>query len=177
MSKPQQANTGDVIQVRYDKLDALREAGRDPFVITTSDRDTYTEDIKNSFEEFENKDVCVAGRIMSKRGKGKVSFLDLHDKTGKIQIFAKFDDLGEEEYGFLKKWDIGDIVEVKGFVFKTQMGEVSVHAKAEGDIAWQVPADSAREISRTHQHRPALPSALRRPDYEPRRKGHFCQAL
>ena len=128
--KPQQANTSDVIRVRYDKLDALREAGRDPFVITTSDRDTYTEEIKNNFEKFENKDVCVAGRIMSKRGKGKVSFLDLHDKTGKIQIFAKFDDLGEEEYGFLKKWDIGDIVEVKGFVFKTQMGEVSVHAKA-----------------------------------------------
>ena len=66
---------------------------------------------------------------MSKRGKGKVSFLDLHDKTGKIQIFAKFDDLGEVEYGFLKKWDIGDIVEVKGFVFKTQMGEISIHAK------------------------------------------------
>ena len=128
-NKPQQANTSDVIQVRYDKLAVLREAGRDPFVITTSDRDVYTETVKNNFEEYENKDVCVAGRIMSKRGKGKV-FLDLHDKTGKIQIFAKFDDLGEEEYAFLKKWDIGDIVEVKGFVFKTQMGEISIHAKA-----------------------------------------------
>ena len=128
--KPQQANTSDVIQVRYDKLDALREAGRDPFVITTSDRDTLTETIKNNFEEYENKDVCVAGRLMSKRGKGKVSFMDLHDRSGKIQIFAKFDDLGEEEYGFLKKWDIGDIVEIKGFVFRTQMGEVSIHAKA-----------------------------------------------
>ena len=125
-----QANTSDVIQVRYDKLAALREAGRDPFVITTSDRDSYTEQIKNNFEAYENKDVCVAGRIMSKRGKGKVSFLDLHDKTGKIQIFAKFDDLGAEEYGFLKKWDIGDIAEVRGFVFKTQMGEISIHAKA-----------------------------------------------
>ena len=129
-NKPQQANTGDIIQVRYDKLQALRDAGRDPFVITTSDRDVYTAAVKDSFEEYENKDVCVAGRIMSKRGKGKVSLLDLHDKTGKIQIFAKFDDLGEEEYGFLKKWDIGDIVEVKGFVFRTQMGEISIHAKA-----------------------------------------------
>ena len=129
-NKPQQANTGDIIQVRYDKLQALRDAGRDPFVITTSDRDVYTATVKENFEEYENKDVCVAGRIMSKRGKGKVSFLDLHDKTGKIQIFAKFDDLGEEEYGFLKKWDIGDIVEVKGFVFRTQMGEISIHAKA-----------------------------------------------
>ena len=130
MSKPQKANTGDVIQVRYDKLDELKAAGRDPFVITTSDRDTYINEIKNNFEAFENKNVCVAGRIMSKRRKGKVAFLDLHDKSGKIQIFAKFDDLGEEEYGWLKKWDIGDIVEVKGFVFKTQMGEVSVHAQA-----------------------------------------------
>ena len=127
--KPQQANTSDVIQVRYDKLDALRESGRDPFAITTSDRDTLTQTIKENFDEYENKDVCVAGRILSKRGKGKVSFLDLHDRTGKIQIFAKFDDIGEEEYGFLKKWDIGDIVEVKGFVFKTQMGEISIHAK------------------------------------------------
>ena len=127
--KPQQSNSSDVIKVRYEKLDALKEAGRDPFVITTSDRDILTETIKNNFEEYENKDVCVAGRLLSKRGKGKVSFMDLWDRSGKIQIFAKFDDLGEEEYGFLKKWDIGDIVEIKGFVFKTQMGEISVHAK------------------------------------------------
>ena len=127
--KPQQDNSSDVIKVRYEKLDALKEAGRDPFVITTSDRDILTETIKNNFEEYENKDVCVAGRLLSKRGKGKVSFMDLWDRSGKIQIFAKFDDLGEEEYGFLKKWDIGDIVEIKGFVFKTQMGEISVHAK------------------------------------------------
>ena len=127
--KPQQTGTSDVIKVRYEKLNALKEAGRDPFVITTSARDVLTETIKNNFEEYENKDVCVAGRLLSKRGKGKVSFMDLWDRSGKIQIFAKFDDLGEEEYGFLKKWDIGDIVEIKGFVFKTQMGEISVHAK------------------------------------------------
>ena len=127
--KPQQTGTSDVIKVRYEKLDALKKAGRDPFVITTSARDVLTETIKNNFEEYENKDVCVAGRLLSKRGKGKVSFMDLWDRSGKIQIFAKFDDLGEEEYSFLKKWDIGDIVEVKGFVFKTQMGEISVHAK------------------------------------------------
>ena len=127
--KPQQSNTSDVIQVRYDKLDALKESGRDPFAITTSARDILTQTIKENFDEYEGKDVCVAGRILSKRGKGKVSFLDLHDRTGKIQIFAKFDDIGEDEYGFLKKWDIGDIVEVKGFVFKTQMGEISIHAK------------------------------------------------
>ena len=110
-------------------LTPSKKQDRDPFVITTSARDVLTETIKNNFEEYENKDVCVAGRLLSKRGKGKVSFMDLWDRSGKIQIFAKFDDLGEEEYGFLKKWDIGDIVEVKGFVFKTQMGEISVHAK------------------------------------------------
>ena len=76
-NKPQQANTSDVIKVRYEKLQALREAGRDPFVITTSDRDVYTATVKEKVEEYENKDVCVAGRIRSKRGKGKVSFLDL----------------------------------------------------------------------------------------------------
>ncbi len=128
--KPQKANSSDVIQARYDKLEALRQAGRDPFVITTGNRNVLTETVKNNFEEYENKTVCVAGRIMSKRGKGKVSFLDLHDKSGKIQIFAKYDDLGEEEYGFLKKWDIGDIAEVTGFVFRTQMGEISIHATA-----------------------------------------------
>lgn len=122
-------NTGDLLQIRRDKLSNLQEQGRDPFAITTSDRDILTQTIKENFDEYENKDVCVAGRILSKRGKGKASFLDLYDRTGKIQIFAKYDDIGEQEYGFLKKWDIGDIVEVKGFVFKTKMGEISIHAK------------------------------------------------
>ncbi len=122
-------NTGDLLQIRRDKLSNLQEQGRDPFAITTSDRDILTQTIKENFDEYENKDVCVAGRILSKRGKGKASFLDLYDRTGKIQIFAKYDDIGEQEYGFLKKWDIGDIVEIKGFVFKTKMGEISIHAK------------------------------------------------
>lgn len=126
----QQGKTSDVIKARYEKLDALKAAGKDPFVITTSQRDTLTKEIHNDYDKYDGKDVCVAGRILSKRGKGKVAFLDLYDRTGKIQIFAKFDDLGEVDYGFLKKWDIGDIVEVKGFVFKTQMGEISIHATA-----------------------------------------------
>lgn len=125
----QQQNTGDLLQVRRDKLKNLQEMGKNPFAVTTSDRDTLNSQISENFETLENKDVCIAGRVMSKRGKGKVSFLDIHDSTGKMQIFAKFDDLGEEDYNLLKKWDIGDIVEVKGFVFKTNVGEVSVHAK------------------------------------------------
>ena len=119
--KPQQTGTSDVIKVRYEKLDALREAGRDPFVITTSARDVLTETIKNNFEEYENKDVCVAGRLLSKRGKGKVSFMDLWDRSGKIQIFAKFDDLGEEDTVSLKS-GISVISLSKGLCFQNANG-------------------------------------------------------
>ena len=115
-------------QIRMDKLFALQQAGNDPFMVNTSDRDTYAKDIAEQFDTLEGKTVCVAGRIKSKRGKGKVMFMDLWDVTGKIQIFAKFDDLGEEVYAGLKKWDIGDVAEITGFVFRTQMGEVSIHA-------------------------------------------------
>ncbi len=124
-----QQNSGNLLQVRRDKLKDLQEMGKNPFDITTSDRNIHNADIIAKFDELENQDVCIAGRVMSKRGKGKVSFLDVHDITGKMQIFAKFDDLGEESYNLLKKWDIGDIVEIKGFVFKTKVGEISVHAK------------------------------------------------
>lgn len=129
MAENNQQNNGDLLQVRRDKLKNLQEMGRDPFKITTSDRNITNAEIAEKFDELENNDVCIAGRVMSKRGKGKVSFLDIYDKTGKMQVFAKFDDLGEEDYNLLKKWDIGDIVEVKGFVFKTKVGEISVHAK------------------------------------------------
>ncbi len=122
-------NVSEQQQIRMEKLRALQEAGNDPFMVNTSMRDTYAKDIVENFEEFEDKTVCVAGRIKSKRGKGKVMFMDLWDVSGKIQIFSKFDDLGEEAYAGLKKWDIGDIVEIKGFVFRTQMGEVSIHSK------------------------------------------------
>ncbi|MGN0488766.1 MAG: lysine--tRNA ligase [Ruminococcus sp.] len=126
---PQQLQiSSDPVKARYDKLNILRDMGRDPFEETVSNRDITCAEIAQRFDELEEKNVCVAGRIMSKRGKGKVSFLDLHDRSGKIQIFAKRDDLGEDEYAILKRWDIGDIVEVKGFVFKTQMGEISIHA-------------------------------------------------
>ena len=121
--------SSDPVKARYDKLEILRSIGRDPFEITVSERDTMCSDISGHFEEFENKTVIIAGRIMSKRVKGKVAFLDIHDKSGKVQVFAKRDDLGEEEYALLKRWDVGDITEIKGFVFKTQTGEVSVHAQ------------------------------------------------
>lgn len=125
----QRNDSGDLLKIRRDKLRTLQEMGQDPFEITTSDRDISNAEIVQRFDELENNDVCIAGRVMSKRGKGKVSFLDVHDKSGKMQVFARYDDLGEEAYNLLKKWDIGDIVEIKGFVFKTKVGEISVHAK------------------------------------------------
>ena len=128
MSEQNKVNSSSEVQVRREKLASMQAQGRDPFMVNTSDRDTYTKDITDNFDGFEGKTVTVAGRIKSKRGKGKVMFMDLWDVTGKIQIFAKFDDLGEEVYSDLKKWDVGDIAEVKGFVFRTQMGEPSIHA-------------------------------------------------
>ena len=121
-------NGGDLLKVRRDKLAELQAAGNDPYMVNTSARDTLNKDISDNFEKYENQTVTIAGRIMSKRGKGKVMFMDVYDRTGKMQVFAKFDDLGEETYRGLKKWDIGDIMECTGFVFKTKMGEVSVHA-------------------------------------------------
>ena len=125
----QTANGGDLLQVRRDKLTALQEQGNDPFEITTYQRNAYAKEIIESFKDDEEpKTVSVAGRIMSKRGKGKVAFIDIHDRSGKIQIFAKIDDLGEEVYKGLLKWDIGDIIGVEGFVFRTRVGEISIHA-------------------------------------------------
>lgn len=121
-------NGGDLLKVRRDKLAELQAAGNDPYMVNTSARDTLNKDISDNFEKYENQTVTIAGRIMSKRGKGKVMFMDVYDRTGKMQVFAKFDDLGEDTYKGLKKWDIGDIMECTGFVFKTKMGEVSVHA-------------------------------------------------
>ena len=89
-------NGGDLLKVRRDKLAELQAAGNDPYMVNTSARDTLNKDISDNFEKYENQTVTIAGRIMSKRGKGKVMFMDVYDRTGKMQVFAKFDDLGEE---------------------------------------------------------------------------------
>lgn len=122
--------SSDPVKARYDKLEILRDIGRDPFEITTSKKDTICSDIVSDFKSYEDKTVCIAGRVMSRRIKGKVAFLDVRDKSGKIQVFAKRDDIGEEEYAILKRWDVGDIVEVTGFVFRTQTGEISIHTQS-----------------------------------------------
>ena len=116
-------------QIRRDKLAALQAEGRDPFLVTKFDFDADSAAIKADYEGFEGKIVKVAGRLMSKRGQGKVMFCDLQDSTGRIQLFVKIDELGEEEYARFKKLDIGDILGVEGEVFKTKTEEISVRAK------------------------------------------------
>ena len=120
---------GDQVQVRHDKLAALRAEGRDPFLQTKYDFNADSAAIKADYEGYEGKIVKVAGRLMSKRGQGKVMFCDLQDCTGRIQLFVKIDELGEEEYNRFKKYDIGDIVGVEGEIFKTKTEEISVRAK------------------------------------------------
>ena len=115
-------------QIRRDKLAALQAEGRDPFVQTKFDFNADSAAIKADYEGFEGKVVRVAGRLMSKRGQGKVMFCDLQDATGRIQLFVKIDELGEEEYARFKKNDIGDILGVEGEVFTTKSGEISIRA-------------------------------------------------
>ena len=117
-------------QIRRDKLAALRAEGRDPFVITKFDFNADSAAIKADYEGYEGKIVKVAGRLMSKRGQGKVMFCDLQDSTGRIQLFVKIDEMGEEEYARFKKNDIGDIVGAEGEVFKTKTGEISIRTSS-----------------------------------------------
>ena len=120
----------EVMKVRRDKLSELVASGENPFEITKFERDTKAADITENFEAMEGKRVTLAGRLMSKRGMGKVSFCDLRDLSGKIQLYAKKDDMGDETYAKFKKLDIGDIVGVTGIAFKTQRGEISVHLES-----------------------------------------------
>ncbi len=119
-------NLNEMLQIRADKLKDLIAQGKDPHVQERFDGATYSKDIVENYEGYEEKTVRVAGRIMSKRGHGKVNFMDLQDFKGRIQLFNKLDELGEEAYETVKKYDIGDIVGVEGKVFKTRSGEVSV---------------------------------------------------
>ena len=115
------------VKVRRDKLAALCEAGKNPYEITKYDWDTKTAEIRERFEELDGKTVRIAGRMMSRRVMGKASFMDLQDSTGRLQVYVRRDDVGEEDYADFKKWDIGDVLGVEGTVFRTQKGEISVH--------------------------------------------------
>ena len=122
----EELDLNEIMQVRRDKLSALQQAGKDPFAITHFDVQNHTNELVDQFDAFEGKTVSVAGRIMSKRGMGKASFSDLMDKTGRIQLYMRINELGEEQYESVKKLDIGDIVGITGEVFRTHRGEISI---------------------------------------------------
>ena len=123
-----QQDLREILQIRRDKLAALQEAGMNPFEITRYDVTHHAQEVKDQFDQLEGQTVSLAGRLMSKRGMGKVSFCDLRDKSGRIQIYARKDEMDEEAYNRFKKYDIGDIVGVRGEVFRTQKGEMSIRA-------------------------------------------------
>ena len=126
---PQEENLSQLTKVRRDKLRELQESGNDPFQITKYEVNNDSANIKANFDALEGSEVSIAGRLMSKRGMGKVSFCDLQDKSGRIQLYARKDEMDEAEYNRFKKFDIGDIVGVKGVVFRTQRGEMSVRVE------------------------------------------------
>ena len=126
---PQEENLSQLLKIRRDKLKQLQEEGNDPFQITRYEVDNDSARIKANFDALEGQPVSIAGRLMSKRGMGKVSFCDLQDKSGRIQLYARKDEMDEAEYDRFKKYDIGDIVGVKGVAFRTQRGEMSVRVE------------------------------------------------
>ncbi len=123
-----QQDLREILQIRRDKLKALQDAGMNPFEITRYDVTHHAQEVRDNFDALEGQTVSLGGRLMSKRGMGKVSFCDLQDKSGRIQIYARRDEMDEEAYNRFKKYDIGDIVGVKGEVFRTQKGEMSIRA-------------------------------------------------
>ena len=116
-------------RVRLEKLAALKAAGKDPYTITKYEVTISNKEIRDRFEELENTDVAIAGRMMTRRIMGKASFIDVRDGSDRMQVYVRKDDVGEETYADFKKWDLGDIVGIKGKVFRTKMGEISVHAE------------------------------------------------
>jgi len=125
----QTLDTNEQVEIRKEKLATLKEAGKDPFISTKFDVTNHSVDIRNDFENFENKQVTIAGRMMFKRIMGKASFCNLSDRYGSMQCYVARDSIGEEAYADFKKYDVGDVIGVKGFVFKTKTGEISVHAE------------------------------------------------
>ena len=129
MEENQELDMDHLMQVRREKLDRLRAEGKDPFQITKFNRTHTTKQIIDNYDELEGKDVTIAGRLMAKRIMGKASFCHIQDGEGKIQSYVSINDLGEESYKQFKEDDIGDIIGITGFVFKTRTGEISIHAK------------------------------------------------
>ena len=147
-------------RIRREKLAELQAAGNDPFQQVRFERDHYTSDIHEHFDELEGKTVRLAGRMMSKRIMGKASFSDMTDRYGRLQLYIKRDNVGEDVYKGYKKFDIGDIIGIEGEVFRTQKGEISV-AVTELTLLSKNLQSAAREVARPEGYRYALSPALR----------------
>ena len=117
-------------RIRIEKLNELKADGKNPYETTKFDFTHTAQQIRDNFEELEEKDVMIAGRITSWRDMGKANFIDIRDGSGRMQVYVRIDDIGEDNFKQFKKWDLGDIVGISGFVFKTRRGERSVHAKS-----------------------------------------------
>ena len=163
---------GQQTKIRREKLAVLQNQGKDPFQITRFDWDTTSGQIKENFDAMEGRSVKVAGRLMSKRGMGKVSFCDLQDRDGRIQLYARQDEMDEAAYQEFKKYDIGDIVGVDGEVFRTQRGR-DERPGQDDYPALQVAPAFAGEVPRPDQHRAALPPAVCGSHGEPRGQRNF----
>lgn len=125
-----EVDENELVAIRKEKLSKLKSGGKNPYEKTKYDQTDYSVDIVNGFDDgYDGRDVSIAGRVMSWRDMGKANFIDLNDGKGKIQVYVRTDDVGEEVYAEFKTWDIGDIIGVKGFAFRTRRGEISVHAK------------------------------------------------
>ncbi|MGN1081854.1 MAG: lysine--tRNA ligase, partial [Acutalibacteraceae bacterium] len=128
-TQKEEQDISELLKIRREKLAELVDSGKNPFEITKYDFNAYAKDIKENYESYEGKTVRVAGRMMSRRIMGKASFADLRDGSDRIQSYVRRDDVGTDDYADFKKWDIGDIIGIEGFVFKTQTGEISIHAQ------------------------------------------------
>ena len=124
-----EAELSELLQIRRDKLKALQDEGRDPFRVTSFVRSADSALIRRNYDAFENRTVSVAGRILSKRGMGKAIFCHIQDREGQIQLYVRKDAVSEQEFQDFRKFDIGDIIGVTGYVFRTQTGEISVHVE------------------------------------------------
>ena len=127
-AEEEQQKLSEVLQIRRDKLEALKNEGKDPFLTTSYTRTAYAQPIVDAFDDYEGREVSIAGRMMSRRIMGKASFIDVRDASGRIQSYVRRDEIGDEPYADFKKWDIGDIVGIRGEVFRTQKGEISIKA-------------------------------------------------
>ena len=169
----QELSVGDQIKVRREKLANLQAEGHNPFEITKFVQTTNSREIRENFDAMEGKPVSIAGRMMSKRGMGKVSFCDLQDKEGRIQLYARKDEMDEDDYNRFKKYDIGDIIGIEGEVFRTQRGEMSVRAKH----ITLLSKSAAGEVPRSDRQGNPLPSALCRPHRQPRGQAELRHPL